>query len=548
MNGLTFEIELLEPLLIGQFRAGDENSETSFNYIPGSSLRGMFIQRFTHTGEQIIHEPDALGYRLFFDGAVCYLNAYPTNPKGVRTLPTPRSLYGDEDMVKNGDELARDDNSMILDSTFATIDELEKLERLKSPFCHLGGGKVALYSAKRRIGVHNASTERFVKKSNDSTVFRYDALEAGQTFSCAVICEDKSLLEAHLRPLLDEPDCFLGRSRSAGYGRVRIVNADIDDAWQEYQPSVSSIDGLLTLTLLSDAILRDSAGQYTLDLPTGCSWQFSPEHAFGATETIGSFNRTWGLPTQQVPSLSAGSILYFENRPEIAEALAKCAQNGIGERRNEGYGRVAVNWLSHKVYKLENESPDEKSKVAIALNDTDRKMAASMVHRLLRRQLDIQLTAQVNEDGLQITNQPENSPLSRLRLVVRDAWRKNDPDLLPRFLDDLRQNARTQYQKAKVGEDKSLYNWLKNGWLDPLWKESFVDAAANTPAIGDVSFSANNELNGDEFQLAALKLEYVARLVDGLCNKAIKKKQFDESQANQENRAHEEGQVTEIVQ
>lgn len=547
MNGLTVQIELLEPLLIGQFRAGDENSEKSFSYIPGSTLRGMFIELFMRTGQQIVHEQDALGYKLFFGDIVHYLNAYPTTPKGLRSLPTPRSLQGEEELIEvDGEEPTRNNGAPIIDSTFATIEELETLDRLKSPYCHLEGKGISLYNPKRRIGVHNASTKRFTKQSDDSTVFRYDSLEVGQTFSCVVLSDDQSLLDEHLRPLLANSDCFLGRSRSAGYGLVKITNIDIDDAWEEYQPVTESSNNMLTLTLLSDAILRDSSGQYTLDPASGCGWQFLPKHTFAATDTIGSFNRTWGLPTPQVPTLSAGSILYFENRPEISKALEGCVQYGIGERRNEGYGRVALNWLAHKEYKLENESPVEKSKLVIPLEGNNRKMARSMVQRLLQHQLDIQLTDQVNKEGLYIANPPENSQLSRLRLVVRDAWRNKDPELLPRFLKEMRQNAQNQFQKAKVG-NKSLHNWLNDGWLDQIWTENFAGAVTSTPGIGDVSVGTNNELNREDFHLDALKLEYVSRLIDGMCSKAIRKKQHEQSQDSQGVQA-KEGQMTEAVQ
>ncbi|MEZ4622955.1 MAG: hypothetical protein R2867_46690 [Caldilineaceae bacterium] len=92
MNALSFKLYLRQPLLIGQVGAGEENSAISFDHIAGSTIRGALIGRYmeTHGEFALAALPlDAEVRRLFFNGMYTYLNAYPQDEQGQRTLPAP---------------------------------------------------------------------------------------------------------------------------------------------------------------------------------------------------------------------------------------------------------------------------------------------------------------------------------------------------------------------------------------------------------------------------------------------------------------------------
>lgn len=122
------------------------------------------------------------------------------------------------------------------------------------------------------------------------------------------------------------------------------------------------------MLLLSDAIIVDPWGRFwrgfdaawlkrELQLPNGaevsidCN-QNSEALAFSAVRTVDSFNATLGLPRARDIAIVAGSSvrLSFKGIPlnALLQRLEEVEAQGIGLRRNEGFGRVAFN---HPVYR-----------------------------------------------------------------------------------------------------------------------------------------------------------------------------------------------------
>lgn len=522
MNALTFKLTLQQPLLVGQVGAGEENSSVSVDYIAGSTLRGALIGRYLQAYGDFDFDTlpaDAPVRRLFFSSEVTFLNAYLQDDQGQRSLPTPQSWKVEKDETDI-------DHATVVDAAIGDLGTLDDPKSLKQrPYCAIDGEILTLYKPKRQSGLHNASIERYVKREGDSFVFRYDALAPGQIF-CGVILSTDTTLLGQIEGLLEEPDLFLGGSRSAGYGHTVLSAIEQVPDWQEYiVPTVDDPpDEEITLTLLSDAILRDAYGQFTTDLlalPTIQALQVEPTAGFVSTGLTGGFNRKWGLPMPQAPVLKAGSVWTF---PATAEtALQTLVENGIGERRGEGFGRVAVNWQQHKVLGTQKPMRASQPRRTDALNGTSQTLAARMVERLYRQQLEQMLLNALFHKQLAIGGVvPENSQLSRLRLVVRQAWLERNATLLLQFLDKLKPLARNQYLQAQI-ERKSLLEWLKAEWQnDNLWNAHFVDVQTTLPRIGNIQATAT----------PALKLEYCARLVDALCTKAIRERQAEQQKGD----------------
>ena len=65
------------------------------------------------------------------------------------------------------------------------------------------------------------------------------------------------------------------------------------------------------------------------------------------TEVIGGYHAHLALPRQQWPAIGPGSVFVFELKDnpsqEVREKLAELEIDGLGVRRGEGYGRIAVN-------------------------------------------------------------------------------------------------------------------------------------------------------------------------------------------------------------
>ncbi len=112
------------------------------------------------------------------------------------------------------------------------------------------------------------------------------------------------------------------------------------------------------MTLHSPLILRDSLLRYAgaldkqtlaalLDLPAD-----TPEDTFellyqsASTRRVTGWNELWGTPRTNEYAIDTGSVFLFssavEMNKQLCEALFKLEEEGTGERRAEGFGRLRI--------------------------------------------------------------------------------------------------------------------------------------------------------------------------------------------------------------
>ena len=101
MPVIQYRITLLEPAIFTALQ-GEPNSSVSFDYVPGSTLRGLLIGVY---GTQAIDAGEPTTQRLFFSGETRFLNAYIVEEQTQqRTLPVPGSWQRNKD----GDDVILD--------------------------------------------------------------------------------------------------------------------------------------------------------------------------------------------------------------------------------------------------------------------------------------------------------------------------------------------------------------------------------------------------------------------------------------------------------
>ena len=547
MNVLVYRVRLLEPALVTDLE-GDPNSGVSFPYLPGSTLRGVVIAKYqqAHGIKDLAGDPHAR--RLFFDGTTRYLNAYPLDRLDKRTAPMPLSLHrekGQEDLIQD------------FASENPSEGEGQQWQTVNTPFCMFSDNdtgnsddeededagdvepaKIRLVQPDRQINVHTARNRRFGRAvdpghasgEDPGAVYRYDALAAGQTFEAAILCdntEDAQVIQPFLRG-----EIHIGRSRSAGYGRARLELVEEEANWREV-PTTNN-GGKWVVTFLSDTLIRDTNGQFTiapqtittalekrLDTPlSSCGGLGLNDTVFVRGRETGGFNRQWNLPLPQALAVQMGSTLVYEAPPCAPEKIRELEEQGIGERRAEGFGRIAVNWHGYESeFRLDNVSKDV-SPVSVDLSRdpaaSEAKVARGIVHRMLRKRLDGALIRQANELGKDIRH-PKNSQLSRLRAVLQDALLQSPKEGRQRILDylkdlDKRQSTRRQFDRDRIGgSKKQLLEWLRFRVEDEtdIWQTLDVDAF---PQIGGIAAEKS----------AKLAYEYNLRLVDAVLARAAK--------------------------
>ncbi|MCT7961123.1 RAMP superfamily CRISPR-associated protein [Laspinema sp. D1] len=528
MKTITFVLETQQPVLATSFQ-GDPNSDVSYSYLPGSMIRGALIGRYLqrHRLQNTDILTDETVRRLFFEGSTRYLNAYLYSQNQKRTLPLPKSWKKEKNAEFNE-----------LDEIKAYDFSLEE-KKLNSPkpvgeyFWEQESGDVILYAVNRRINIHNLRDRRkgrsapdklnpttnTVVETRDGEIFRYEALDAGQSFQAVILCADIDV--ALFQKLLDPPDIWIGGSQSAGYGHHKISNISIYDEWHETNIPVEKRQEnttSLSITLLSDLIVRDESGQYAPIPPTHLLYErlrvsLKLQSSYVGFTTIGGFNRKWGLPLAQVPAIEAGSVFVYDYVDNLTtEQILNLEWEGIGERRVEGFGRIAVNFLSKAILivKLPDVvNPETEGSTQPTKTDYSRTLATQMAERILRHKLEKLLLNKV-QCHLLTANQISNSQVSRLVLVAREALSRKSREPIDELLENLTQTSRTQFNRARIG-DLCLTKQLKN-WLDEpmtIWSKDIEPVK-----IADFTLNLSEEL----------AMEYALRLIMAIAKQATKEK------------------------
>lgn len=520
MIALTFPIYLQEPLLATTL-AGDPNSSVSLPFIPGSLLRGALVAQYLreHPDADIATDPKLRA--LFLDGKTRYLNAYPLDARGRATLPTPAAWH----QAKGESE-----KSPVYDLSVELQDDEDwQPQAVKSPFCQLKEAEVTFYTPDRQMNVHTQRDRVMGRAIEDSgAVFRYEALAAGQSFGGVVLCDNEEAAKT-LESLL-EAALFLGGSHNAGYGRVEIGAIKRADSWQEVplKPADVKSGSKLTITLLSDALLRDANGQYTpfltaewLGARLGVTLTPEQEHTFAKSVIIGGFNRKWGLPLPQTQAARAGSVYTFTTDADIpAKRLAELITEGIGERRVEGFGRLTINWHTQHEELMPQDPPQPDKLKADPLTGESEVQAQRIAERMLRRKLDQRLIERVN--GLEIKSPPANSQLSQISVLIRSALPGKDVTAIIERLDTMKKKAKDQFEAARI-ENQSLLEWIKQHITESreqVWRWLYPSSYRedDLPAVGKVRANWTDDL----------AREYALRLVDGVLHRAITKRREEE--------------------
>ena len=573
MKAVTFLLHTQQPILATSLQ-GDPNSDVSHSYIPGSMIRGMLIGRYLKS-QGLKHADDILDSqrfpkvkRLFFDEQETrYLNAYPTAPEKKRTLPVPRSWYknkGEEFYEKEDKDIYIYDFSKILvDERDEYLPDNFSAKLLNEEFCTVEDNEVILYRVKRRINIHNQRDRKRGKGIEGSgAVFRYDAIDAGQTFQAVVLCnsdQDKAIIESLLQP----EDILLGGSKRAGYGHARIELLPNDSDWDEVGNDCQERlerDENLTITLLSDTIIRNEYGQTVSDpealrkliselLNLEEELKFKEGGIYASSLIVGGFNGKWGLPLPQTPAFAAGSVFVFEKVDLDLKRVKTLEGQGIGERRVDGFGRLVVNWLDEQTeYQAKLPQPKARhhqtANTGESLESKSVKIAGDIASRIVRKKLDELLLNKVGT--IQITNKEKifNSQLSRLMIVARqslseleieqtkpESERKSIAELaapIRDLLHNLPSNARNQFERIRINNEERLdeqihtwlispEDWLKNSWRSAPQTRDLVVASQPTVTIAGV------QRNFDAYTA----LEYSLRLIMAVAKKTIKEKSHD---------------------
>lgn len=359
MAKFKLTLTLDAPLTIGAERQG--YITPTLEYIPGSTLRGAFAawclrsmapedQRF----QDWFASDQALWQDLYPVDHVAPVSRLPLTAVSCKRVPGAKAAggHGVHDRLF---ELA-------MGFCFPAV----QIPLPQCPSCgqdmktHTGyvNGQDVLYPDTSRLIQMHVGIDPETGSHADGVLFGQTAVNRTTVFTGildlpADLC---TFLEAHKRH--KGLRLRLGKSRTRGYGAASVQwtaiepssQPDIvawDRAYRQYlhQHGLEAQSGTYfslnfeSHALLVDAFLRpsDTIEEWMLGL------NVKRQYTVLQSTTVSGWNIAWGLPKTDEWAIQAGSVMLFHTPsvPQaVQEALEPLRLEGVGMRRNEGFGRI----------------------------------------------------------------------------------------------------------------------------------------------------------------------------------------------------------------
>jgi CRISPR-associated protein Csx10 len=384
---MTLALHLLSPLALHRTRSGVQYVET-LDYIPGTALRGALAEAYLaeHGG------PDDTFHALFLSEQVQYSDLWPAI-KGKSTILIPatarackrhdlkhKDSFRDTLLDALADQRSDEKCKCLVQSDGGQKECGEPLDRVTGYLCGLE--TVDPISVRSRLRVSTAIergtgavAREMLFTQHTLTGKRKDRDKDELFFRGTIRLADPGLQDELNRLLEEGTRLFLGAGRSRGLGEVKvetwqaaILDNSLSERWKNFNAAAQRAGSdpdkrYFSLTLLSHLALRDDLLRPVLDgitprhfeLPDGVEWARHKDSdqpvCFLSAVTVAGWNAVQGLPKPDTVALARGSVLLFRCDAALEQGvlarLAEIEAEGFGERRSEGFGRVAVCYPIH---------------------------------------------------------------------------------------------------------------------------------------------------------------------------------------------------------
>jgi len=227
----------------------------------------------------------------------------------------------------------------------------------------------------------------------ENILYSREVFEAGSCFQGVIKLPDDELAQTlitFIEQIKGSGLLRVGTGRTRGMGKVEAVseplaakpgdfghfterldtfNLTLQAALQAANVACDPAHFYFALTLYSPAILRDSLLRYRGSIPVAALAQlialpqvrdhtqapspFACIYQAADIQRVTGWNDLWGTPRTQEIAIESGSAFLFACtdptvRHALSEALFRLENEGIGERRAEGFGRVCISDPFHE--------------------------------------------------------------------------------------------------------------------------------------------------------------------------------------------------------
>ena len=344
---IRFVIENVAPVRIANDETSQHGQTDTLKYIPGSTLRGLVVNSLLSQGEKFEKYK-----KQIFSSKVQFMNAYLMVEK-KELIPSLKGFYEDKKEYPGKKPI---ENVMTGDIAPGT-----KRASL-GHYCYINEDCV-FYTDVQTGEDLNINTGR----DSDKAIFRSQYIKKGQRFAGYInftedIEEELILLIAQVFHGI----IYMGNKRSAGYGACICISTEIKEGMPYEKLRNKQISDTFFLVLLSDMVMVNEYGEMAglyipeLEKELGCEKLTVIRCATSIREVYG-YNRIWKGAVPSAVMYEAGSVFYIKAVGMLQkEKLRSLEKKGIGIRRNEGFGQIAV-WDSYGEIRYKKAFYDENT-------------------------------------------------------------------------------------------------------------------------------------------------------------------------------------------
>ena len=333
MDKLIFSITTCAPIIISTGYGGS-NYTGSFDYIPGSTIRGIIASKFLEMNPTLKNaETDPEFRSLFLNSEVIYKSAF-LSISNTRSLPIPKNIKKQKASKEQ------------------IFDTFENAHLSAEPSAEISGymAENEIQSVDTNINFHHARLNNRVEgKPESGGIFSYESINKNVTFECEIIADRKRL--ERIVDFTNSPfETTMGRSRTSQYGKVQITKMKIVNCETLKKDNTS-----ISIHFVTPAIILNENGFPCVNISTLKNhlekrFDFTihsieyDENGYQKSiiksDTFETYNRLWGMKTCSSLAFDAGTVMKVNADFNSESILDNILKQGIGERNQEGFGEV----------------------------------------------------------------------------------------------------------------------------------------------------------------------------------------------------------------
>lgn len=484
MKTLRFKCTLLSDVILNQ-KAASEGANNTLDFIPGSNFLGIVAAKYNDFGDNAME--------VFHSGKVRFGDAHPVckGHDGIRTLRVPASMYHPK--LRKASEVCyiRHEYNR-KDDQDGNVGQPQQLKQCRQGFYAFENSAGFKAETSTNFALKSAY-DRETRRSKDSQMFGYEALNKGSEFYFSVEVDSDQLADKIRTALLGKHN--IGRSRTAQYGLVELEECNFDET-----PSrdIKADGEIVTVYADGRLIFLDDNGEPTFR-PTASDLGLDSGEIDRTRSQIRTFQYApWNGKRKTRDAdrcgIEKGSVFI----------VTGCKAQGlksqyVGAYRNEGFGRViynpefldtadnATNGQARFKLKEGERTAEQPGKPKQITNVKDSDHLLKYINRAIRaKEEDEYIRKKVNEfvdnRGGSFKGEIFASQWGAIRTIAMQY--KDDKVIKDKLFAQAEDKKNCGYLVHGVAKDK----WSKGGRKDLL--EKFIEDVNKSDKYGDITAKA----------------------------------------------------------